>query len=86
MPGSKWSVKHLAATIYVARCGEDQNLVGAHCLACAKLHVFSVFLVDVDLRGWHKQGECGEELRKTVTEGRKERKRKNGREGLSENE
>lgn len=55
--------RHVAGTIY--KVMETGELMDSHCLACAKIEVVTRGN-NVDLRGWHLQGDCGEKLRRVV--------------------
>jgi len=62
----RWKIHHIAATIFSAERDGEEHLLDAHCLACAKLSAYEMYGGDVDLRGWHTQGECGLKLRDEI--------------------
>jgi hypothetical protein len=68
----RWKIRHIGGTIFQAEEGESVRLIDAHCLACAKLFAFNHFGGDVDLRGWHNQGECGKKMKEIVQRRREE--------------
>lgn len=58
-----WYVVYMGFSSYRAERIVNENHeskeIRSHCLACAKVDILNEYGGKVDLRGWHRQGNCG---------------------------
>ena len=59
----KWYVWQMGRQDFAAERtingNNETRYLHSHCLACAKIDILAKYGGKIDLRGWHKQGNCG---------------------------